>query len=96
MAPFILPHVGPKSDLSSVISFDISKDGRIASVASDGFLRIWENNQLHASWMMPEVISVLWNPDGTVLLGVSIDTIFLWKGEEFQRLTHIKDIKSVQ
>ena len=58
-------------------------------------VRLWENFKLVGSWELPGVFSIKWSPDGTVLMGVSIDSLYIWN-HEMRKLTTISDIKNAQ
>lgn len=93
--PLILPHVSVNSDLSPVLAFAISVDDRIASIAEDGIIRLWENALLAKTWNLPEVFSVNWSPNGKILMGVSRDAIYIWT-EEMVKIEGICEIKNSQ
>ena len=91
----VLPHVSANSAFSEIISFDSTHDGKYVSVATDGYVRLWENSELKSSWTFPSVVEVQWSPSGNSFIGVSSETIFLWAEGQIKEFEGISRIKTV-
>jgi WD40 repeat protein len=76
--PVILPHTAFDSTLAPVVSFDVSKNGLIASIAYDEKIRIWDNAILSKCWASPTTKSIVWSPDGNILMCINSDSLTIW------------------
>ncbi|OMJ83659.1 hypothetical protein SteCoe_15387 [Stentor coeruleus] len=96
-SPIILPHVSAISQFSAVLSFAVSPQGRIASICEDGYLRFWNNShELENTILQPALLDVVWNSEGTRLMGVTKNLILMWESEGFYTKEGISNVISAQ
>ncbi|CAG9330940.1 unnamed protein product [Blepharisma stoltei] len=97
----ILPHISGSAQMFEVTAIAINRHKGIASLAKDGYVRMWGNRWelIGTLFHESEIVGLEWDPSGYHLLTFSKDSIRLWdtQGSLKQifdhRNTEVSDVK---